>query len=111
MNLESLLNGMNLTLAGAIWGVVHTVKTLVPAVSEHKVGYRLIPLLPLVLGAVGGAAGAVTVDPVTMANKIVAGVMVGGLSMVVFKLGAQTVLGKGYEAAEPTEKPEAAKGE
>jgi hypothetical protein len=97
MQLDSLFNGMNATLGGAIFGAVYAIKQI-PGLLDKPVVQRLMPILPLILGAIGGACGAVTVEPVTMANKIVAGVMVGGLTMIVFKVGKTTVLGKGIDA-------------
>jgi hypothetical protein len=98
MNLDSLINGMNATLGGAIWGIVYAIKKIPGAMDKAWV-QRVMPVIPLLLGVAGGAAGAVTVTPVTMANKIVAGLMVGGLTMVVFKVGKTTVMGKGVDGA------------
>lgn len=97
MDLQSLFSGMNAVLGGAIVGVVMAIKQ-VPGMSTSHWGQRLTPLIPLALGAIGGLVGAVVVDPVTLANKVVAGLMVGGLAMVVFNITNKTLLGKGIDS-------------
>jgi hypothetical protein len=98
MQLESLLTGMNMTLAGAVWGAMHALEAAVPWFKTGR-GQRISALVPLFLGAIGGATGAVAVDPITTANKIVAGVMVGGVGMIVFKTVAAMLPGKPLDPA------------
>lgn len=97
MLLESLLTGMNATLAGAIVGILAAAKQI-PGLMGNKIFQRFLPVIPLLIGVLGGAFGAVAVDPVTMPNKIVAGLMVGGVTMIVFKVTKTSVLGNGLDA-------------
>jgi hypothetical protein len=101
MNLDAMLTGQNGVLAGAIIGIVMALKRSVPWLTESKAGQRLLPIVPLILGAIGGGFGSVIVDPVTMANKIIAGIMVGGAASLGFKMLKTTVFGHGLDDVDP----------
>lgn len=106
MDLESLMTGMNLTSAAAIFGIMHAIKAEAGA-AKSQVMQRLMPVLPLVLGAVCGLAGGVVVDPVTVPNKIIGGLMVGGLTMILFKVGKTSLLGRDLDSPDDSPVDEA----
>jgi len=101
MDLSLLLTGRNALFAVAVYAIVQTLKTVAPKFFAGKTGQRLLPLIPLVLGVLGGVLG--VPDGVTrMQDKIVVGIVAAFASSHLFKLGRTTMLGWGLGSGEPT---------
>lgn len=100
MVLSTLLTGRNALFAAAIYAITQTLKTIAPKFFAGKIGQRLLPVIPLVLGIVGGVLG--VPDGVTrMQDKIVIGIVAAFASSHLFKLGRTSVLGWGLGSGEP----------
>ena len=105
MNLETFFSGQNGILAAAIWGILHALKLMAPDFAASKLGQRLMPVFPLVLGAVGGLLGAVSVTPDTRLDRAVLGLAIGGLTAQVFKVARTSLMAKGLDDPEDKTPP------
>lgn len=90
---EKLATTENLMLVGAIFAVLQVVKMVVPKWASTKLGQRLTPIIPEVLGVGGALMGLGSGN--TWQEKIAMGLMAGFAASKGFKVGKTTVLGKG----------------
>lgn len=88
----SALTGKSATLAGLILIVVSGLKSLSPELFESHWGQRLLPLLPVLFGLLGGFLGAV--DGPT-ASRLEQGFMAGLVAAMAYKTGKTTIAGSG----------------
>ena len=92
---EKLATQQNLMLVGAVFAVLQTLKMAIPKWSSTKLGQRLMPVIPEVLGVVGALAGLSSGK--TWQENVAIGLMAGFAASKGFKFGKTTLLGKGVK--------------
>lgn len=92
--ITDMISGKNLMLSGAVFAVVASVKTVAPSIQSSKVGQRLLPILPVILGALAALAGFcdVALAP-RWQDRVVVGILSGAFSGHFFKMGKTSLLG------------------
>ena len=87
MELEQILNYQNLVVIIAIMGVIEVLKKILEAfkVMDSKPVSIILPLLPVVFGAVAGVIPSVITGP-TVAFRMTIGIALGGLGGQVWKI-------------------------
>jgi hypothetical protein len=94
MDLSSLLTGKNAAFAAGLIAVVSGLRAVFPYVFESKVGARLLPLLPMVLGVAGAFLLGGHIDATTVQTKVGVGLLAGLVAAQSYKIGRTTVAGK-----------------
>lgn len=95
---SSLWSGANVALTSGIFAVVMTMKMVFPEAFASKWGQRFLPLLPVVLGVVGGLLGCVS--QTRTQDRVLVGLLCGFAAAHVYKMGKTSLLGHGIDADE-----------
>lgn len=92
--MDVLLTKSNLILVAAVWVLIQTVrKILPPAVYENPWWVRFEPLIAIVLCMAGVWIPSQQPDSMTLADKLMVGMILGYLVAHSHKIGLQSVLG------------------
>lgn len=93
MMFEELLTGRNVSLAGGIFVCLSMAKKMAPAFFKARVGQRVLPVLPIILGEIGAFIN--LSDAVKWQDKLLVGLIAGWAAGNVFKVGKTSLLGYG----------------
>lgn len=104
MDVSTILTGTNLLLAGAIFVLLTVGRLVFPGFYVSRLGQRLLPVLPLVLGVVGALLGMCSNAP-TWQEKVLVGIIAGFAASNLFKIGKTTVIGWGLPDKPTSEAP------
>ena len=96
VDISPLLSGQHATLVGVVFGATTVVKQVAADFFRTRLGQRLLPLVPLVLGVLGAFSG--LADAATNLDRTVIGLVSGLIASHSFKVGRTTVMGRGTEA-------------
>ena len=105
MLLDQLLTGRNLMLAGGIFVLMSVMRVPMKDFYDSRLGQRLLPLIPIVLGVAGAFAG--LCDGKVWQDKLLIGLIAGWASSHTFKLGRTSVMGYGLPDADGDGIPDA----
>jgi hypothetical protein len=94
MDLTLILTGPNLLLAGGLFVVTTTLKSVFPGFFATKAGQRVLPILPLLLGVLGAFLGFASGSGAWQ-SQVVMGLLCGFAAANFFKIGKTTVMGWG----------------
>lgn len=97
MDVTSLLTGKNLILFGACLMTARLVRGMFFPHFETGWGERLLPVVPLIVGVVGALVG--VADAETLADRVLLGIIAGGLAGQTYKVGKTSVLGVGVTSS------------
>lgn len=89
----------NLLLAAAIYVLVTALKQALPGLTTTRLGRRVLPILPVILGVLGALAGFVDSAIDRLPDRIAVGVLSGAFSAWGFKFVQKTV--RGVVAGDP----------
>jgi len=104
-DLTSLLTGENAILVGGVLAVCSTLKASFKEFFKGKVGQRLLPIMPVLLGVIAALVGIGDVGAeATWQNKLVLGIIAGFTAGQLFKAGKTSLFGWGIDD-QPKEAP------
>jgi len=98
MDVSALMTGKNAMLPVAVFVISQTLKSLFPAFFAGKVGQRLMPVIPLVVGV--GLALLGLCDAAHWQDRMLLGLLASFTASHLFKVGKTSFLGWGVEAAQ-----------
>ena len=101
MDLSLLLTGRNAMLPVGAYAATQTCKMLFPEVMKTKVGQRLLPVLPTLIGIVMALLGAGE-GAEKIIDKVMLGLIAGFTASSLFKVGKTSLLGWGVSETETT---------
>lgn len=102
--MDVLLTKSNLILVAAVWVLIQTVrKFLPPVVYENPWWVRFEPLIAIVLCMAGVWIPTQQPDSMTLADKLMVGMILGYLVAHSHKIGLQSVLGRDKRIAKARE--------
>lgn len=93
---EELLTQGTMKLAGGVFVLMAATRHVFAEAFASKIGQRLLPVLPLGFGIIGGLIG--VTDAKSVADKITVGMIGGFAASHIFKVGKTTVLGWGLDS-------------
>lgn len=96
MNVEDLVTGKNLELAGSIFVLMSVIKQIVPTFWKTKIGQRILPVLPILIGVAGAFIG-LCENCVTWQDKLLIGLLAGAAAAHTFKLARTSLVGYGLD--------------
>lgn len=96
-DLSSLLTGENAALVGGVLAICSTLKATFKGFFKGKIGQRLLPVLPVLLGIVAAMAGIGDAGEDVWQSKLVLGVLAGFTAGQLFKAGKTSIFGWGIE--------------
>lgn len=103
MEATELINGANIVLVTLVLAITSGLKIAFDSFFSSKLGQRLLPIVPIILGVIGGLVG--IADPAeTIVDKITVGFLSGLSAAVAYKLGKTTILGQGVKEKEVKKK-------
>jgi len=97
MDPNDMLNGANVILVTMIVAITSAIKFLFSDFFESALGKRLLPVVPIVLGIIGGLVG-IAQPAETILDKIMVGLMSGLSAAMSYKIGHTTIMGNGVTA-------------
>jgi hypothetical protein len=96
-DLSSYVTGENAALVAGVVAVCSTLKATFKGFFKGKVGQRLLPLMPVLLGTAGAMCGIGDAGADTWQAKLVLGVICGFTAGQLFKAGKTSIFGWGIE--------------
>lgn len=96
-DLSNLLTGENAALVAGVVAICSTLKATFKGFFKGKVGQRLLPVIPVLLGIAAAMAGIGDAGGPTWQSKLVFGVIAGFTAGQLFKAGKTSIFGWGIE--------------
>lgn len=102
-DLALLMSGENAALVGCIVALISVLRSVFREFFTGRIGERLLPVLPVVMGIVATLIGFGTADEMggTWQDKVVLGSVVGFAAGQIFKMGRTSVFGWGLPDRQP----------
>jgi len=95
---DQLLTGRNIELAAAVFIVMSLIRMPFKAFLGTKIGQRVMPVLPVLLGISGAFVG--LCDGAVWKDKLLIGLIAGWASSHTFKLGRTSIMAYGLDSDE-----------
>lgn len=96
-DISALVTGENAALVGGVLAICSTLKATFKPFFKGKIGQRILPLMPVLLGIAGAMAQIGNAGSNAWQSRLVLGVIAGFTAGQLFKAGKTSVFGWGIE--------------